>query len=720
MLDSPLYRLLEWSRQHGCALLAVSDEDSAQDGASAALLRLVLGSVDDLGSRPALMLLVTPERLMVHCSASALDGVRSALKAMGAPLPVDMLSPSPQHSPDSDAALDFKLEAAQRMLKEAHGTVPALLAGLAPLADVLASWPLLQALSPAPPDQASRPTVAAVAALHVLLRAVDASALQAQGELAERAHRVAAGFGRLTARLDNVDDSYEMGEVTEKALEAGLRGSDERFVAPPAEPPYEGTHSGVWLGARTDGCFDVPGGRKNPPVRASGPHSRVGRHLTARLADEASGVGATRSYFLSNGLVPHHWQHRVFPDGEVLEPLVEDEVPAVDGAAGVRVSMLLYCEMMAAAAEVVAAAAAACPAPLSEGEAAAVLVRRLEAARAAGLLPKDFDVAANAQVGLWRGVRASPLHSASPPDATGGGDGATGGDAPDAPTEAAIAEAAAAAPLHWQLHRVMVRLRSMPRLAPKEKKEKGTVEGGLAYEDTFVLDGRGGAAVLTACVPRLCAWGGTGAEVSETRSTQGALESTEVCAHPDAVVERLRAGEHHVLQVLCARPAPRAALLVDSPWLPVVRGEARLYQGGLALVSPRHGPLVLPFRIHLAAVATYRLDCLDGCGLLLLRQKPDTHAYGPLAMLPRAMGAEPPDAEDPLPVAMSLALVVPAGSELQHALREVVWPAWSRLFRECNIPCDNLPAVPAELRAPLAQLQCEAAAVPLTKGGVLV
>ena len=719
MADSPLSRLLEWSRQHGCALLAVSDEDSGHDGASTALLRLVLGSVEDLGSRPALMLLVTPERLMVHCSASALDGVRFALQATGAPLPVDIFSPSPQHGPESDAALDFKLEAAQRMLKEARSTVPALLAGLAPLSDVLDSWPLLHALSPAPPDQAARPTAAAVAGLHVLLRAVDASALQAQGELAERAHRIAAGFGRLTARLDNVDDAYEMGEVTEKALEAGLRGSDELFVAPPAEPPYEGTHSGVWLGARTDGCGDKPGGLKRA-VRASGPHSRVGRHLTARLADDASGVGATRTYFLSNGLVPHHWQHRVFPDGEVLEPLVEDEVPEVDGAAGVRRSMLLYCELMAAASEIVAAAAAACPAPLSEGEAVALLVRRVEAAKAAGLLPKDFDVAANAQVGLWRGVRASPLHSASAPDgatggATGGGDG--GGGALDAPTEVAIAEAAAAAPLHWQLHRVLLQLRSMPRVGPKEK---GTVEGGLAYEDSFVLDGRGGAVVLTACVPRLCAWGGTSAEVSETRSTQGALESTDVCANPDAVVERLRAGEHHVLQVLCAPPAPNAALLLDSPWLPVVRGDARLYQGGLALVSPRHGPLTLPFRIHLAAVATYRLDCLDGYGLLLLRQKPDTHAYGPLAMLPRKMGAEPPDAEDPLPVAMSLALVVPAGSELQHALREVVWPAWSRLFRECNIPCDNLPAVPAELRAPFAQLQREAAAVPVAQGGVLV
>lgn len=35
------------------------------------------------------------------------------------------------------------------------------------------------------------------------------------------------------------------------------------------------------------------------------------------------------------------------------------------------------------------------------------------------------------------------------------------------------------------------------------------------------------------------------------------------------------AGEHHVLQVMCAPPLPDNALLVGSPWLPVVRGEVR-------------------------------------------------------------------------------------------------------------------------------------------------
>ena len=55
----------------------------------------------------------------------------------------------------------------------------------------------------------------------------------------------------------------------------------------------------------------------------------------------------------------------------------------------------------------------------------------------------------------------------------------------------------------------------------------------------------------------------------------------QVCANPEKVVERLRAGEHHVLQVLCAPPVPDVPLLIDTPWLPVLRGEARLYEAEL-------------------------------------------------------------------------------------------------------------------------------------------
>ena len=47
----------------------------------------------------------------------------------------------------------------------------------------------------------------------------------------------------------------------------------------------------------------------------------------ARLADPAgSAVSCARTVLLSNGRVPHHWQHRVFSDGEVFDPIVEDDV----------------------------------------------------------------------------------------------------------------------------------------------------------------------------------------------------------------------------------------------------------------------------------------------------------------------------------------------------------------------------------------------------------
>ena len=43
----------------------------------------------------------------------------------------------------------------------------------------------------------------------------------------------------------------------------------------------------------------------------------------ARLADPmGSGLSVARTVFLSNGRLPHHWQHRVFSDGEVRSPLM--------------------------------------------------------------------------------------------------------------------------------------------------------------------------------------------------------------------------------------------------------------------------------------------------------------------------------------------------------------------------------------------------------------
>ena len=337
MADSPLARLHAWSTDHACAVIAIADEDSFEDPAAAALLRFALGDVDDLGSKPELVLVATPERLQLHCSASALSGVRALLGATAAPLPVDVFSPSPQLGPESDAAVDFKLEATRRMLQGAREAAPGLLAGLSPVDEAAARWPLLRAATlgePVPQPTGAAPPDKAAAALHVLLRSVGPNALQCEGGLDWRARLVASGFSRLMRVLDGMDP-YEVREVSEKGLEAALRGDEPLFAAPAAgAPPPDAAeaHCGVWVGARTQRSVDEPGGKKLP-VRISGPNHRQGRHLIARLSD-GSGLAATRTFFLSNGRVCHHWQHRVFPDGEVLEPVVEDEVPEVEGAEG--------------------------------------------------------------------------------------------------------------------------------------------------------------------------------------------------------------------------------------------------------------------------------------------------------------------------------------------------------------------------------------------------
>ena len=59
-------------------------------------------------------------------------------------------------------------------------------------------------------------------------------------------------------------------------------------------------------------------------------------HFVARAASPDGRLAASRSYFLSNGASAHHWQHRVFPDGDVLEPLIDDASEVPERAAGTR------------------------------------------------------------------------------------------------------------------------------------------------------------------------------------------------------------------------------------------------------------------------------------------------------------------------------------------------------------------------------------------------
>ena len=131
--------------------------------------------------------------------------------------------------------------------------------------------------------------------------------------------------------------------------------------------------------------------------------------------------------------------------------------------------------------------------------------------------------------------------------------------------------------------------------------------------------------------------------------------------------------------------------------------QVRLFAGGFYLETAQHGPHILPFRIHLAAVAAYQLDEHASAGLLMLRQKPDAHGYGPLALLPTAPaltdapvtappGTSPDEAETPPLRTLSFALVVPPNSALQRALVDTVWPVWETLFRKCAVPVDHLRA----------------------------
>ena len=365
-------------------------------------------------------------------------------------------------------------------------------------------------------------------------------------------------------------------------------------------------------------------------------------------------------------------------------------------AAGTRRLLRIYAALVGGARSAMRAAAAAAAkggAQLAEAEARAIVAAALEAAAAAeDGLPAGWPDSKHIDVTLSR----APWKAAA-----GGGVDST-----------ALAAAAAAAPADWLVYTLRAAVHGVPN-------EGGEAEGSLVFEEPFVVGGaggggKGGLTRLGAAVPDVSCWGATPEEEREARQVRGALSGVSVCAgvNPSAL-EKMRAGEHSVLQLLAAAPIDTAALLTSSPWVRVVTGEVRLFSGGLSIDSPRHGPLTIPFRVHLAAAAVVDLECRDGAGLVILHQKADDHGYGPLSVLPPAEGADAPDADAPAPAALTLALVVRPGGAVQKALRGGVWAEWTRCFAEAKVPLSTLAAPPAlfaDAIAELAALDAAAAA----------
>ena len=168
-------------------------------------------------------------------------------------------------------------------------------------------------------------------------------------------------------------------------------------------------------------------------------------------------------------------------------------------------------------------------------------------------------------------------------------------------------------------------------------------------------------------------------------------------------------------------------MLTSNPWLPIIRGDLRLFTGGIAIDTGQHGPHTLPFRFHLAAMATQNLHHPTQPALILLRQKPDSHGYGPVALLPTNPGdATPvekdPDTNEPPMRTLSLAIVVPPRSTLAKGL-DLILPIWRQLCSDCKVPLDEIPMPPAEFIKPLDVLsRAEAAGLGMQakEAGVIV
>ena len=191
--NSRLRTLLEFAREHGIALLVVNGVDGGAEQ-TCAISEFALGSTAD-----DIALLVRGDKIMLHASALTLEDVRARIS-----VPADVFcNPAPVGSVDSEAALDFKLEAVRKMLAASPGcVVPTADGGLRAAADAV---PLLRAAfegdSLPPTRRRHRPRRSGTGAAPRRGRRRGAAAWRRAGSVGRRSARCGRGCsGGSTAR----------------------------------------------------------------------------------------------------------------------------------------------------------------------------------------------------------------------------------------------------------------------------------------------------------------------------------------------------------------------------------------------------------------------------------------------------------------------------------------------------------------------------------------
>jgi hypothetical protein len=325
-----LARLRRVAADSDTAFLFAGGADALHDVASRGFLEYALPPF--VAADPEAVLLITPSTVVVHCSAAAWAGALQPVLDDDALLPEgETLGELHAHVPDAqlageEAHLDFKLEAAGAMLERARREASSVLAGATALEAALGTWPLLRAATlhtPLPTQPGA--DGAATAALLRLSRAVcsvDAAALLPDGWAGCGVAAVCAGWSALSSKLCSLEDAYDRNELSEKGLsDLALKATAKHAASaapgkttPTAEALAESGVAGVWAGVRSSKCgLEAP---RKRPLRMSGPSNTPCLHAIVRLSDPSgSGMAVGRTIFLSNGRVPHHWQHRVFSDG---------------------------------------------------------------------------------------------------------------------------------------------------------------------------------------------------------------------------------------------------------------------------------------------------------------------------------------------------------------------------------------------------------------------
>ena len=614
------------------------------------------------------LLLVTPQRTQIFCTHALAPIVRLAIKRVKTPTTV-------YEAPEKIELMQLKMKVLRIMLQQAAKEDVRLLIGARAASDDEELWPLISAAfggkgAGENNSQAQGADHHYYSAFHRMLAPNDnvhhGSRSIFHQMLLSAASYVHGGCSVMRARaldcakrwqlvLELVDRSaqaHNLMPLTEKKLEASFNGGDDD----------DSFRVQIRLGVRT--CKQGNTTRGAKPLYSAGVSNKCAIHMTWRVVDKFGMISACRSYFFSTGQMPTVFQHRIFSDGSVVEPIVEDEICESVETQRAAISLREYAAIVTAAQAVASKCATESSRRITHDEAKLTALPILS----------KLSLHERATLSYWTtsftdksdenntGRRMTNIKQFNGTKSTYGNtqsdDCAYSHMTDD--VDQFDDDKHAQMPMHWLIHHVRFELEC----------EEGLIE----YEQPFILDDQGGYKDVIS-LPEVCCWIANDEERGEAERIRETINSKMVCNNPSNAISRLRAGEHNVLQVLLTEPL-ECVIRFDSHFLAEVSGYVRLFSEGFAFDSVRYGPMLVPLRIVCSSVHFHGFfggAAKDGVGSVTLEVRRSRALYGPLLV-------------DDSRETFKVSLMVPAESALWFALGCVWSEYWSSIISKLGLP----------------------------------